>query len=113
MQPVSAASWVGAPLRIPQLRSQRMSSHHLQASPGSVTNSSAMVASSGSHNAFSRSAPPNPTQGVSGAHRLFVYGMPEGLNADMLRGHFARHGEILDIYNPNYKPDIAYITFTS
>jgi len=53
-----------------------------------------------------------PNQGVPGDHRIFVFGMPEGLNADMLRGHFARHGEILDIYVPNNKPDIAYITFS-
>lgn len=54
-----------------------------------------------------------PVQGVPGNHRLFVFGMPEGLNADMLRGHFARHGEINDIYCPPNKPGNAYITFQS
>merc|ERR1711971_354680 len=51
--------------------------------------------------------------GSGGKARLFVFGMPEGLNADMLRGHFARHGQILDIYVPPSKPEIAYITFSS
>lgn len=50
-------------------------------------------------------------QGIPGVNRLFVFGMPQGLNADMLRGHFARHGEILDIYIPPRTPDLAYITF--
>merc|ERR1740117_2087592 len=54
-----------------------------------------------------------PKQGVPGENRIFVVGMPDGLNADMLRGHFARHGEILDIYIPARSPDIAYITFGS
>lgn len=53
----------------------------------------------------------SPLQGVPGDCRLFVFGMPEGLNADMLRGHFARHGEILDIYIPQRRFDMAYITF--
>merc|ERR1719188_1849506 len=48
----------------------------------------------------------------AGPFRLFVYGMPPGLNADMLRGHFARHGELLDIYVPPKTPDLAYITFS-
>merc|ERR1719336_2105741 len=52
-------------------------------------------------------------QGVPGQNRLFVFGMPEGLNADMLRGHFARHGELLDIYVPARTPDIAFITFSA
>merc|ERR1712087_841497 len=50
-------------------------------------------------------------QGVPGDHRLYIFGMPQGLNGDHLRGHFARHGEILDIYVPPRKPDNAYITF--
>eukprot|EP00931_Biecheleriopsis_adriatica_P013767 TRINITY_DN11525_c0_g1_i2.p1 TRINITY_DN11525_c0_g1~~TRINITY_DN11525_c0_g1_i2.p1 ORF type:complete len:378 (+),score=60.80 TRINITY_DN11525_c0_g1_i2:94-1227(+) len=54
-----------------------------------------------------------PAQGVSGDYRVFVQGMPAGLNADMLRGHFARHGEIADIYIPPAKQDIAYISFSS
>jgi len=58
-------------------------------------------------------AGPGPIQGVPGLYRLFVFGMAEGLNADMLRGHFARHGEITDIYCPPLKPDVAYITFES
>lgn len=53
-----------------------------------------------------------PKQGVPGVWRLFVWGMPVGLNADMLRGHFARHGELLDIYVPAKTPDLAYITFS-
>jgi len=53
-----------------------------------------------------------PKQGVPGIFRLFVFGIPSGLNADMLRGHFARHGEILDIYAPVKSPDLAYITFS-
>lgn len=63
--------------------------------------------------AMSTPAVAKPSQGVPGDNRIFVFGMPDGLNADMLRGHFARHGDILDIYVPNNKPDIAYITFTS
>eukprot|EP00929_Paragymnodinium_shiwhaense_P108030 TRINITY_DN74367_c0_g1_i1.p1 TRINITY_DN74367_c0_g1~~TRINITY_DN74367_c0_g1_i1.p1 ORF type:complete len:370 (-),score=86.54 TRINITY_DN74367_c0_g1_i1:146-1255(-) len=51
--------------------------------------------------------------GGKGRARLFVFGMQEGLNADMLRGHFARDGQILDIYQPPSRPDIAYITFSS
>lgn len=51
-------------------------------------------------------------QGIPGNYRLFVWGLPAGLNADMLRGHFARHGDILDIYVPPRKPDNAYITFS-
>lgn len=51
-------------------------------------------------------------QGIPGNYRLFVFGMPHCLNADMLRGHFARFGEILDIYVPPRTPDVAYITFT-
>lgn len=54
-----------------------------------------------------------PAQGIPGEARLFVFGMPDGLNADMLRGHFARHGEINDIYIPTGKTDIAYITFSA
>jgi len=54
-----------------------------------------------------------PKQGVPGENRIFVVGMPDGLNADMLRGHFARHGEIFDIYIPPRTPDIAYITFAN
>merc|ERR1712157_701982 len=54
-----------------------------------------------------------PKQGIPGNDRVFVFGMPEGLNADMLRGHFARHGEILDIYVPEGSPDLAYITFST
>jgi len=57
--------------------------------------------------------PESHKQGVSGIHRLFVAGIPDGLNADMMRGHFARHGEILDIYIPPNKADIAFITFSS
>jgi len=52
-------------------------------------------------------------QGIPGADRLFVFGMPQGLNADMLRGHFARHGDILDIYVPPRSPENAYITFSN
>jgi len=52
-------------------------------------------------------------QGVSSPFRLFVAGLPQGLNSDMLRGHFARHGEILDIYLPPRNPEIAYITFST
>merc|ERR1719512_398374 len=52
-------------------------------------------------------------QGIPGDHRLYIYGMPVGLNADMLRGHFARHGEILDVHVPPKKPDNAYITFSA
>mmetsp|Transcript_58585 Transcript_58585/g.136855 ORF Transcript_58585/g.136855 Transcript_58585/m.136855 type:complete len:352 (+) Transcript_58585:103-1158(+) len=52
-------------------------------------------------------------QGVSSPFRLFVAGVPQGLNADMMRGHFARHGEILDIYVPPRHPEIAYITFST
>jgi RNA recognition motif-containing protein len=52
-----------------------------------------------------------PRNGVK--HRIWVFGMPEGLNADMLRGHFARHGEITDIYIPPSKQTVAYITFTT
>eukprot|EP00971_Amphidinium_carterae_P270582 5368862-Amphidinium_carterae.1 len=49
---------------------------------------------------------------------LGVLGVPyklplRGLNADMMRGHFARHGEILDIYVPPRHPEIAYITFST
>lgn len=54
-----------------------------------------------------------PKQGVPGENRIFVLGMPDGLNADMLRGHFARHGEIFDIYIPPRTPDLAYITFAN
>ena len=54
-----------------------------------------------------------PTQGVPGQNRVYVFGMPSGLNADMLRGHFARHGEILDIYVPPRAPDMAFVTFSS
>lgn len=53
-----------------------------------------------------------PKQGVPGDCRICVFGMPDGLNADMLRGHFARHGEILDIYVPVRRPDVAYITMS-
>merc|ERR1712150_334137 len=52
-------------------------------------------------------------QGVPGDHRLYIFGMPQGLSADHLRGHFARHGEILDIHVPPRKPDNAYITFST
>jgi len=55
--------------------------------------------------------PNGPKQGVPGDYRVIVLGMPDGLNGDMLRGHFARHGEILDVYIPVRTPDIAYITF--
>lgn len=51
---------------------------------------------------------PTPMPGT----RLFVFGLPEGLNADMLRGHFWRHGELKDVYIPPRTPDIAYITFS-
>mmetsp|Transcript_12997 Transcript_12997/g.37048 ORF Transcript_12997/g.37048 Transcript_12997/m.37048 type:complete len:382 (+) Transcript_12997:45-1190(+) len=54
-----------------------------------------------------------PMQGVPGPNRLFVFGMQEGLNADMLRGHFARHGELLDVYVPHNKTDIGFITFST
>eukprot|EP00933_Yihiella_yeosuensis_P049872 TRINITY_DN4734_c0_g2_i1.p1 TRINITY_DN4734_c0_g2~~TRINITY_DN4734_c0_g2_i1.p1 ORF type:complete len:336 (+),score=97.59 TRINITY_DN4734_c0_g2_i1:59-1066(+) len=47
----------------------------------------------------------------AGDSRVFVFGMPQGLNADMLRGHFARHGDIRDIYIPANRPDIAYISY--
>lgn len=47
----------------------------------------------------------------AGTTRLFVFGMPEGLNADMLRGHFARHGELKDVYIPQSKSDIGFVTF--
>lgn len=71
--------------------------------------------SGGPGGATNVSGPPGsangPKQGVPGDHRIFVLGMPDGLNGDMLRGHFARHGEILDIYIPVRTPDLAYITF--
>merc|ERR1719468_162131 len=56
--------------------------------------------------------PNSPKQGIPGDHRLYIFGIPPGLNADHLRGHFARHGEILDVHVPPRKPDNAYITFS-
>lgn len=60
----------------------------------------------------SASGPPSYPSGSDNV-RLFVFGMPEGLNADMLKGHFWRHGELRDVYVPAATPDIAYITFST
>lgn len=85
--------------------------------------SSGLVAHNSAQFQHAQNNGPGPKQGIPGEHRIFVFGMPDGLNADMLRGHFARHGEILDIYIPiscksarprsDGSPDIAYITFST
>merc|ERR1712087_999888 len=54
-----------------------------------------------------------PKQGVPGDNRIYIFGIPPGLNADHLRGHFNRDGEIYDIHMPPRKPDNAYITFAT
>lgn len=56
---------------------------------------------------------PQIQQAATGDHRIIVSGMPDGLNADMLRGHFSRHGDLVDIYIPVRSPDMAYVAFAN
>jgi len=57
---------------------------------------------------------PSLNQGAPGNERIVAFGLHPGISEDMLRGHFARDGEILDIYIPTTKNgSLAYITYNT